>query len=228
MSLAVGIVDPRRQHAGDDDGLAVERDRPADDAWIAAEARAPEPVAQERHVVAPGLMLLRQERAPERRRDAEDVEEALGHAPRVEAIGSPLPVRSTPNGSAAARSSVRLPSRQSRKLAGDGASSIPFGWFHCHSVTTRSASRYGSGCSSTPCTTLKIVVAAPMPSASVADDDERERRLADQTAGGEPHLAHERRRSARDGQPRSTVIADSVARAGARSGRGRRRARGRR
>ena len=51
-------------------------------------------------------------------------------------------------------------------------------------MTSRSGSRYGSGRSSTPLTTLKIVVAAPSPAPEGEHDDQGEGGRAAQAAEG--------------------------------------------
>ena len=69
----------RRQHADDLEGLAVERDRPADHRRIGAEAPAPQRVAEQDDAMAADGFLLGAEVASERRRDADDVEKRRRH-----------------------------------------------------------------------------------------------------------------------------------------------------
>ncbi len=93
---------------------------------------------------------------------------SLTLAPRT-SRGSPAPSSvKTPVAYASTASKVRLPSRTVMKSGAESAVyAVPSGY----SVLTtcrRSASRYGSGSRRTPCTTLKMALVAPMPSASVS------------------------------------------------------------
>ena len=65
----------------------LERDRAADDLGIPAEAAPPQAVAQDRHAVAAGDFVLRGEAPPDRRRDAQHVEEPRGDALRHQRLG---------------------------------------------------------------------------------------------------------------------------------------------
>jgi len=56
-------IEAARHHAYDREAAAVDRDRPADDSWIAAESSAPQAVAEDGHLIAAGLLLLRQKEA---------------------------------------------------------------------------------------------------------------------------------------------------------------------
>ena len=69
-----------RQYANDDERLVVEEHRATDDRSVRAELADPHSVAQDNHLVLAALILVREKRAPERRPDTEDVEEAGGHA----------------------------------------------------------------------------------------------------------------------------------------------------
>ena len=73
-------IDAGRQHADDLARPAVDDDRPADDAGVGPEARAPQRVAQEHDGVARRLILAGAEDAAAGRRDAEDAEQLGGHA----------------------------------------------------------------------------------------------------------------------------------------------------
>jgi hypothetical protein len=83
--------------------------------------------------------------------------------------GSPSPIIEKLNGSIPAMASNELLcSLQSTKFAGETSlRGMPALLLFCQSVTTRSASRYGSGRSNTALMTLNIAVFAPMPKASV-------------------------------------------------------------
>ena len=61
-----------------------------------------------------------------------------------------------------------------------------------NSRTSRSGSSNGSGRSSTALTMLKMAVLAPMPSASTADDGERERRARERARGALADIGNER------------------------------------
>ena len=67
----VGEREAGRHHADDVDLAPVERDRLSHDRGIAREAPRPQRVAENRDVVAPGLLLFREERAADRRAHAE-------------------------------------------------------------------------------------------------------------------------------------------------------------
>ena len=68
-----------RQHADDLHALRVQLDRPPDDRRIAAVARLPEPMTDDRDARAARHVFLRLEVTPELRIDAEEREEMSGH-----------------------------------------------------------------------------------------------------------------------------------------------------
>ncbi len=65
-----------RHDADDVEGLAIERERPADDGGLAAVAALPQSVAQDRHALAAGDFVVSRERVPHDRLHAQHVEEA--------------------------------------------------------------------------------------------------------------------------------------------------------
>src|SRR5207249_868482 len=65
----------RRKYADDLERVAVERDRSAEDRWIATEAPAPELIREQHYAVPADGFLLRSEVAAERRHDADDLKE---------------------------------------------------------------------------------------------------------------------------------------------------------
>ena len=76
---AQGKVERLGHHAGDFPKDAVEVDRSADDGGIAAEATAPEAVAEDHDVGRAGTLVRSRERASVQGPDAEHVEESAGH-----------------------------------------------------------------------------------------------------------------------------------------------------
>jgi len=86
----------RRHHADDDDGTAVELERPAEHVRRAAEAALPQIVADDRDRGRAGLVIVGAERAAERRRHAQRVEHVRAQHLGVE-----------PDGLAAARQNHR-------------------------------------------------------------------------------------------------------------------------
>src|SRR6185436_15615512 len=76
VGLAPAAVHPARQHADDGEGLAAERERPAQDLRIAAEAPLPEALAEHGHAGRAGLLVLRLDPAPQDRRPAERRDES--------------------------------------------------------------------------------------------------------------------------------------------------------
>jgi hypothetical protein len=64
LCLGLGKAEVGGQHADDDERPAVEVDGAPDHGRIPTEATLPEPVAQERDVVVPGLRILRTEHTP--------------------------------------------------------------------------------------------------------------------------------------------------------------------
>ena len=82
-----GVVEARRHHADDVVGPLVERDLTADHGRIAGEAIAPQPVAENDDLLAPGPVFLGREDAAAFRRHVEDAEEAGGHTRADDALG---------------------------------------------------------------------------------------------------------------------------------------------
>jgi len=76
----VGEAELRRHHADDLVRHSVERKRPPDRLRIATQPAEPEPMAQHHDAIAPRRLLLREEGAPQRRRDAERPEQ-IGRGP---------------------------------------------------------------------------------------------------------------------------------------------------
>ena len=156
---------------------AVELDAPADRRRdrrrsAAATARATASTTS----VLPGVFSSALNVRPERRRDAQHVEQRGADLARRRAAPAP-PRRSGSCRSrviAAAFSSDLRRATTSMKFGPDITARLPFR--HVIHADQPVGSGYGSGFSSTPLTTLKIALLAPMPSASVSDGDEREAR----------------------------------------------------
>lgn len=81
------IAERGRHHAGDRVGLAVERDRAADDGWIGAEPPHPEAVAQNRDARAAELIVAPREGAAERGTGAHYTEEVRRHRRAADVFG---------------------------------------------------------------------------------------------------------------------------------------------
>ena len=83
------------------------------------------------------------------------------------------------------------------KLTGEiGSCASPFSVLVSHSVTSRSGAAYGSGRSTTASTTVKTVVAAPVPRPSTSTVTSAKRRmlaeLADGEVDGAQHVEYQR------------------------------------
>ena len=76
-----------REHADDLARRAVHGDQPPDDARVASELALPVAVAQHHHFGAAVLIVPLRERPADQRLDAEERQEAMGRAQRVEALG---------------------------------------------------------------------------------------------------------------------------------------------
>ena len=158
----------RRQDADDFDRRAGDRDGAAEHVPVAAELAQPEPVIEHGHAFASRLILAGQQVRPSATgKPSRPNRPSLTFVPRI-SRGSPAPsIVYTPPENASTCSNVRVSSRTLMKSGGDSEIGRAIGIERGDLVQALSASRNGSGASSTPWTTLKMALLAPMPRARV-------------------------------------------------------------
>ena len=86
LRLRCGKRQRRRHHADDLDTVPIDLDHPTDDTGVAAEARLPEPVAEDGHRRGAGTPILSGEDPAQPRRCAHHLEERRGHEGRLDSL----------------------------------------------------------------------------------------------------------------------------------------------
>jgi len=160
----------RGEHADDGGRLVVERDLPAHDRGVAPEAALPERMAQHHDERRRGTVVLGAESSTEHRGDAEDRKDfvrSLDPAQELRLVEAGEGWRPATEREHALEDVVLIAPIEEvvgRDPLGGGPSRRVWS---CHNITSCSGSGNGSGRRSTPFTTLKMAVFAPMPMARV-------------------------------------------------------------